>query len=94
MLTVAKWFQRLVDIQHARQDQPCAHTLRQFIKLNTDNNVFTVVFWTIEGAPETKLHFIGLNSCGLLQYVGGHVYDQGTVVFLTIAYGKKDISRP
>lgn len=73
-------------------------TLKQFNKLNTDNNVFTVVFWAIEGAPETKLHFIGPNSCGLLQcsssYVGGHVYDQGTVVFQTIAYGNEDISRP
>lgn len=91
MQSVEKWFKRLVDIQHARQDQLCAHTLKQFNKLNTDNNVFTVVFWAIEGAPETKLHFFGSNICGLLQCV---VYDQGTVVFLTIAYGKDDISRP
>lgn len=57
-----------------------------------------LVFYAIEGAPETKLYFIGPNSCGpvavLGSCVGGHVYDQGAVVFMTIAYGKEDISRP
>lgn len=102
MQIVAKTgFQTLLTFNSQTSLSLCAYSPRRFITLKTDNNVFTVSFWCREGAVKTKLFFIGRNSCGAIAMpgscVGGHVYDQGAVVFMTIAYGQerhaKDISR-
>lgn len=45
----------------------CAHTLKRFNKLKTDNNVFTVLFWWREGAADTRLFSLVGTAAGLSQ---------------------------